>query len=151
GLVGAGLVGRRYVYGAIVFHVDLDAGLLDDAADDLAARSNHVADLIGRNVQGVDARGVLADVGIGRGQRLVHLVEDEEASAARLFESLGHDGDGHVGDLDVHLQAGDAFARTGDLEVHVAIVILGARDIGEDGVLIAFHDQAHGDAADMRG
>ena len=35
-----------------------------------------------------------------------------------------------------------------DLEVHVAEVILGAEDVGEDRVLLAFLDQAHRDAGD---
>ena len=37
-----------------------------------------------------------------------------------------------AGDLDVHLQGGDALLRAGDLEVHVTEVILGALDVGED-------------------
>ena len=32
-------------------------------------------------------------------------------------------------DLDVHLQRGDAVGRAGDLEVHVAVVVFGARDV----------------------
>ena len=56
----------------------------------------------------------------------------------------------HVRDLDIHLQARDALARAGDLEVHVAVVVFGARDVGEDGVVVAFQHQAHRDAADVR-
>ena len=42
--------------------------------------------------------------------------------------------------------------RAGDLEVHVAVVVLGAGDVGEDGVLagLLVHDQAHRDAGDRR-
>ena len=43
---------RSHVHRAVVLDVDLDAGLLDDAADHLAARSDHVANLIGRNRAG---------------------------------------------------------------------------------------------------
>ena len=53
-----------------------------------------------------------------------------------------------AGDLDVHLQRGDALAGAGDLEVHVAEVVLGALDVGEDDVVVALLDEAHGDAAD---
>ena len=39
---------------------------------------------------------------------------------------------GDAADLDVHLQGGDALGGAGDLEVHVAEVILVAEDVGED-------------------
>ena len=48
--------------------------------------------------------------------------------------------------LDVHLQGGDPGAGAGDLEVHVAVVVLLARDVGEDLVPVAVHHEAHGDA-----
>ena len=51
-----------------------------------------------------------------------------------------------VRDLDVHLQGGDAVRGAGDLEVHVAVVIFGARDVGQNGVIVAFLHQAHRDA-----
>ena len=38
--------------------------------------------------------------------------------------------------------------RPGDLEVHVAEVILRALDVREDGVVVALLHEAHGDAAD---
>ena len=40
---------------------------------------------------------------------------------------------GDAGDLDVHLQRGDAVRGAGDLEVHVAEMVLVAEDVGEDG------------------
>ena len=41
-------------------------------------------------------------------------------------------------------------ARAGDLEVHVAEVVLVAEDVGEDGHAVALLDQAHGDAGHRR-
>jgi hypothetical protein len=38
-----------------------------------------------------------------------------------------------AGDLDVHLQRGDAHFGAGDLEVHVAEVIFVTQDVGENG------------------
>ena len=38
----------------------------------------------------------------------------------------------------------------GDLEVHVAEVVLDAGDVGEDDVVVALLDQAHRDAGDRR-
>ena len=71
-----------------------------------------------------------------------------QAAALGLGERLAHDLRGDAHDLDVHLQRGDALARAGDLEVHVAVVVLGAGDVGEDGVLVAFLHEAHRDAGD---
>ena len=81
-----------------------------------------------------------------------HLAEDVHAAAVRLLERLAHDLRGDAGDLDVHLQRGDALGRAGDLEVHVAVVIFGAHDVREHGVLagLLVHDEAHRDAGDRR-
>ena len=38
-------------------------------------------------------------------------------------------------------------AGAGDLEVHVAEVVLGALDVGEDDVVVALLDEAHRDPA----
>ena len=72
------------MHGAVVVHVDLDAGLLDDAANHLAAWSDDVTDLIGRNVNGVNARRVLRHVGARLGDGLLHFADDKEAAAAGL-------------------------------------------------------------------
>ena len=86
----------------------LHAGLLDDAADHLAARSDDLADLVGRNGHGVDARRVRRQLGARLGDHGVHLVEDEQPRLARLLQRFRHDGGGDVRHLDVHLQGGDA-------------------------------------------
>ena len=54
--------------------------------------------------------------------------------------------DADAADLDIHLQRGDSLPRAGNFEIHVAVVIFGAGDVGEDRVLIAFDHQTHGDA-----
>ncbi len=53
-------------------------------------------------------------------------------------------------DLDVHLQGGDAVPRAGDLEVHVAEVVLDSLDVGQHRELAFASDEAHGDARDRR-
>src|ERR1051326_3653292 len=53
-LVRGRLVGGRNVDGSVVLDIDFDSGLLDDAANDFAAGSDDVADLIGRDLQRVD-------------------------------------------------------------------------------------------------
>ena len=59
-------VGRGDLHGAVVLDVDLGAGLLDDLADHLAAGADHFADLVGRDLEGLDARRVLAELGARR-------------------------------------------------------------------------------------
>ena len=87
----------------------------------------------------------------GPGDRLLHLVEDEEPALTRLLERVAQDVEGDPGDLDVHLQGRDAVRGAGDLEVHVAEVILDAGDVGEDDVVVALLDQAHRHAGDGAG
>jgi len=48
-------------------------------------------------------------------------------------------------DLDVHLQRGHTFGGTGYFEVHVAQVVFVTQDVGQDGELLAFFNQTHGD------
>ena len=86
--------------------------------------------------------------GAGRGDRLLHDAEDMEPAALGLGQGLLEDLRGDAGDLDVHLEAGDAPRRAGHLEVHVAEMVLVAEDVGEDGVALALGDEAHRDAGD---
>ena len=67
-----------------------------------------------------------------------------------MLKCLSHDLRRDAAYFDIHLEGSDAAAGAGDLEVHVAIVVLGSSDVGEDGVLAIFHDQAHGDAGNRR-
>ena len=97
----------------------------------------------------VEIRGACsASASRGCRDRLVHPAEDRDAGVLRLREGLLHDLAADAGDLDVHLQGGDALVRAGDLEVHVAEVVLRALDVGEDLVVVAFLDEAHRDAGD---
>ena len=142
GLLQAFAVAGSNVHAASVVDVDLDAGDFDDAANRLAARSDQVADLVGRNLQGVDLWCVLGLLFRSTALRCVHLVQQEQAAMASLFKGLTHDLAGDTADLDVHLQSSDALARSGYLEVHVAVVIFCACDVGQDGILFAFLHQA---------
>src|SRR3546814_15995677 len=68
------------------------------------------------------------------------------AALVRLRQGDLHDLFGDTGDLDVHLERGDAHLGACNLEVHVAEVILVAKDVGDDGIVLALKDKAHGDA-----
>ena len=51
-----GLAGAADKDGAVLLDVDRGTGLVLDAADDLTTRTDNVADLVGRNLDGDDAR-----------------------------------------------------------------------------------------------
>ncbi len=87
-----------------------------------------------------------ADVLASRGDRLAHPVKDEETATLGLCQRLAHDLRRDAADLDVHLKSGDAFLRSGHLEVHVAVMIFCSSNVGKDGVIFAFLHQAHCDS-----
>ena len=103
-----------------------------------------------RDLDREDARRVAGDVRARRRKGLGHLVEDVEPAGAGLLEGLLEDLAAQALDLDVHLEGGDALAGAGDLEVHVAVVVFLAGDVGQDGEAVAVGDQAHRHAGDRR-
>ena len=131
---------------AVVHHVNLHAGSLDNPADFLAARTDQVADLVRGNIQHEEVRSVERNFRARGRDRLVHDVQNLQARLAGLRQGFAHHGDADARDLDIHLQRRNSLPRAGNFEIHVAVVIFGAGDVREDGVFIAFDDQAHGDA-----
>ncbi len=92
-------------------------------------------------------RGAYVDMSVrGLAERFLHAAEDVQAALARLVERVAHDLAGDAADLDVHLHRGDPIGGPGDLEVHVAEMVLVAEDVGEDADLVALADETHGDA-----
>ena len=81
---------------------------------------------------------------------LVHLPEDVQPALAGLLQRDLHDLGRDALDLDVHLQRSHAVLRPGNLEVHVAEVILIAQDVGEHFVAVALEHEAHRDARHRR-
>src|SRR6185312_7776611 len=112
-------VDRGDLDGAVVLDVDLGAGGLGDLADHLAASADHFADLVLRDGELGDARRVLADALARAAEALGHLAQDVQAAVLGLAQRHPHDLLVDRGDLDVHLQRGDAALGAGDLEVHV--------------------------------
>ena len=144
--IGGGLVGGSHVHLAGVVHIDFYARSVNDAANHLAARPDEVADLIHGNLHGVNARSISGDFAPWRADGFVHFLQDMKPSAMCLRQCLAHDGRANVGDFDIHLQRGNAVAGASNFEVHVAVMILGAGNIGEDGNAISLFHQAHSHA-----
>jgi hypothetical protein len=78
-----------------------------------------------------NSRGADGDVGAGPRNRREHLPQDFDPRFARLIERRADDLFADAVDLQVELNARDAVLRAGDLEVHVAVVILVADDVGQ--------------------
>ena len=85
--------------GAVLLDVDRGTGLVLDAADDLTTRTDNVADLVGRNLDGDDARSGAAR-GVARlGDHIEHLLQDEGATLLGLLQGAGQDVEGKTGGL----------------------------------------------------
>src|SRR5690606_33198073 len=149
GATGSGVDGRDGDR-AVVLDVDLGAGFLGDRLDDRTALADHFADLVGVDLDGDQARRELGELRTRRGQRGLHFLEDVQAALLRLRQRDLHDLFGDALDLDVHLQRRNTLLGAGDLEVHVAQVVLITEDVGQHDVVVAFFHQAHGDARDRR-
>jgi hypothetical protein len=87
------------------------------------------ADLFGIDLDGVNPRGVFGHFRSGRRQDGLHEVQDLEADTFGGLQGLFHQVPAESGDLEIDLKAGNSVAGSGDLEVHVAAMILGAEDI----------------------
>ena len=148
GLLAGLRVGARDEHPAVVLDVDRGTRLLDDPADGLAAWADDLADLVGVDLDGVDAGRPRAHLGPRLRQRLGHLAEDVQPAHPGLLEGALQELPLEAADLDVHLQGGDPPGRSGDLEVHVAEGVLHPLDVAEDRRLrtLLVADQAHGDA-----
>ena len=133
---------------AVLLDVDLDVELLLEAADRLAALADQEADLVRLDLDRQHLRRVLGELGARLGEGLGHLAEDVQPCVLGLAERAAQQVGRDARDLDVHLQGRDAVGGAGDLEVHVAEVILGALDVREDDQVVALLDQAHRDARD---
>ena len=129
GLVGPGLVAAVDGDGAVVLDVDLGAGALRDALDDLAAGPDHRSDLLLIDLQADDLGGVVRDGFARLADGPAHDLEDAQPAFAGLLQRPGEDFRAHPGDLDVHLEPGDALLGARDLEVHVAEVVFLAQDV----------------------
>src|SRR5215469_202366 len=149
-LCGIG-VNRSDLDGAVVFYVDLSPSRFGDLTDDLTAGPDDFADLFLGNAESRDPRSVCTDGVASAGQGLGHLGKYVSAALPGLLERDPHDLLGYRGDLDVHLQRGDAPLGAGDLEVHVAKVILVAENIRQYGKAFRLFDQPHGDPGHRTG
>src|SRR5438105_5804841 len=139
---------RRDLDGPVVVYVDLGPGRLGNLANDLAARTDDLANLLFRDAEAGDPRRVVADGVAGARQSLRHFCKDVIAAVPRLIQRDPHDLLGNRGNFNIHLQSGNALLGAGDLEVHVAEVILVAEDIREYGKSFRLFDQPDGNPRD---
>ena len=145
-LFGRGFIVGGDRHGAIVLHVHLDAAGRDNVPDNFSAWSDHFADLVGLNLQGVDAWRIRRHGRPWRFERRPHSAENVHPALARLRERLLHEFGGNPSDLDIHLKSRHSLGGSTDLEIHVTQMILQPQDIGEHHHLLPFLDGSHRDA-----
>src|SRR5690606_29016997 len=121
---------------AIVLDVHLGSGGLADLPDDLAAGTDHVADLFLGDGNGGDTRCIGRHALARAADGLGHLGKDMAPAFGRLREGHLHDFLRDRSDLDVHLQRGDAYFRSGHLEIHVAEMVLVTKNVGNHRIAI---------------
>src|SRR5829696_2836643 len=135
---------------AVVVDVDLRVELLRQRADRLAALADDRTDLLGVDLDRGDPRRVGRQLRARLGDGVLHLAEDRHACVPGLLERAAQDLERDARDLDVHLERGDAFGGAGDLEVHVAEVVLDTGDVGEHHVVLTLLDETHRDSGHRR-
>lgn len=114
-------------HGTVIFDGDLRTGLFLNLVDHLALRTDDFADLVDRNGGGDDARCVRAHLG----WTIDALVDDFENGGTGflgLLQSRGQNVSRNAVELGVELQSGDELGSTGNLEVHIAEGVFGARE-----------------------
>src|SRR5439155_23950819 len=136
---------RGHLDRAIIVDVDLSPGGFGNLTNDLAARTDHLADLLLRDAERRDSRSILADRVPRAGQRFGHFTKDKQAAFTRLAQRDAHDLLGDRGDLDVHLQRRDTSLGAGDFEVHIAQMVLVAEDVRQYGKAFRLFDEPHRD------
>ena len=135
-------------HGSVVIDVDFGSGCLGNSLDCLSACSDDCTDLVLIDLGGEDLRSVLVDLCSGTCKCAFHDAQDVVAAFLGLLKGLAHDLGSDSGDLDIHLESCDSVACSGNLEVHVAEVVLFTEDIGKNliaAVICAFGDQTHCD------
>ncbi len=153
---GDGVLGDLHAFGrngenvhrAVVLDVNLATGFLDEAFDVLAARPDERANLFRVDADDFDARGVFAQFRARAGDCLGHFREDVHPRDASFFHRFNHEREGNALELEVELETGDAFFRSGDFAIHVAVMVFPANDVGKQLILGNFLAAIFGANAD---
>ena len=148
-LLGAVAALGRDEDAAVVLDIDLGAGFGLDLVDLLALGADDLADLLDGHLHRDDLRSVAGQLGPRCGEGLADHVEDLQARSLRLVERAPEHIRRDAGELGVELQGRDELLRPCDLEVHVAVCVFGAQDVGQRDVLAVLIDQAHRDAGHL--
>ena len=106
--------------GAVFLNLNGSAGFFLDAADNLAARANHFANLVNGNVDGLDTRSSIAQLLARRSDLVQHGSQNKCTALFCLRKRTTEDFRGQALSLVIHLKCGNTFFGTAYLEVHVA-------------------------------
>ena len=96
-------------------------------------RANNCANHVASNAELLNPRSMWLKVGTRFLNGFHHFSQNVHSAFARLLESTCHNFVRKPIDLYIHLRSSDSILSPGYLEVHVAKVILIAKDIGKNG------------------
>ena len=130
------LVGGSDRDGPILVNLDDRTGLFLDRANILATRSNQGTDLFGIDLELGQLRGVGRNLIPRLANATQHRLEDIHPGDLRLLQRGHNDLLADPVNLEIQLDTGDPVLGTGNLEVHIAEVILVADNVGQQNPLI---------------
>ena len=117
---------------SIVFEIHLDTVVLLDTLDRLSSLTDHLTHLLLWNEDREEKWCERGEFAPRRGETFLHLFHDIASSSYGFFEYFFDDLHRESGDLAVHLECGDPFRSTCDLEVHITEEVFLCLDIRED-------------------
>ena len=120
--------------GAVFLDFDCGIGLLLEGLDILAARADDFADKFGVDFNGNKFRRINAKLGSGLINCLRHNGEYFEAGVFCLFHCLDHNVMRKAVGFYIKLDRGNTFGNSRDFEIHIAVMVLVAYDIGKQDV-----------------
>ena len=131
-------IGASYGYIAFVIHIDRRTGVLLDRTDVLSTWADEQPDLVRIDFGTEQSRSVAADLAARARNAGEHLTQDLHPCFASLFKRCANDFFADPVDLEIELDPGDSVLGTGDLEVHIAVMVFVTEDVGEEDKAIFF-------------
>ena len=136
-LVHIGLVRTTYGYGAVIININLHTGLLDNGIDGLTSLTNHIANLLGIDLNLNNLRCIRSDLSSGLCNAGLHTgIHNEHSCFPASCNGSLHNGTCQAVNLNIHLNSRNTLGGSCYLEVHVSEEVLKALNIRQKYIVI---------------